>query len=89
MKARVLRPVLVVPETKHADDLHRIATERVKWSRKYQQKYGITTRAARLPDDAAVDGLVTPSLREPPRSRPRRLLLRIRRASARKPAALC
>ena len=46
-------PVWELHFTKHADDLHRIATERVKWSRKYQQKYGITTRAARLPDDAA------------------------------------
>ena len=28
------------------DDVKRIATERVKWSRKYQQKYGITSREA-------------------------------------------
>lgn len=28
------------------DDAKRIATERVKWSRKYQQKYGITSREA-------------------------------------------
>jgi D-alanine-D-alanine ligase len=29
------------------DDARRIATERVKWSRKYQDKYGITSREAR------------------------------------------
>jgi hypothetical protein len=29
--------------TKMPDDVHRIATERVKWSTKYQEKYGITT----------------------------------------------
>ena len=29
----------------------RIATERVKWSAKYQRKYGIKTREAKLPDD--------------------------------------
>lgn len=34
------------------DDAKRIATERVKWSRKYQQKYGITSREAdNLPED--------------------------------------
>jgi D-alanine-D-alanine ligase len=35
------------------DDVHRIATERVKWSTKYQRKYGIKTRAADLPDGVA------------------------------------
>jgi D-alanine-D-alanine ligase len=29
--------------TKMPDDVHRIATERVKWSTKYQEKYGIQT----------------------------------------------
>jgi len=33
------------------DDTRRIATERVKWSRKYQTKYGITSREAKnLPE---------------------------------------
>jgi len=36
------------------DDAKRIATERVKWSRKYQQKYGITSREAEhLPEGKA------------------------------------
>jgi D-alanine-D-alanine ligase len=46
-------PVWELHFTKHADDVHRIATERVKWSTKYQRKYGIRTRAAKLPDDVA------------------------------------
>ncbi|HSC27278.1 MAG TPA: ATP-grasp domain-containing protein, partial [Vicinamibacterales bacterium] len=46
-------PVWELHFTKMPDDVHRIATERVKWSPKYQRKYGITTRAARLPDEAA------------------------------------
>jgi D-alanine-D-alanine ligase len=36
------------------EDQHRIATERVKWSRKYQDKMGIGTAAARDLDDAAI-----------------------------------
>jgi D-alanine-D-alanine ligase len=36
------------------DDARRIATRRVKWSRKYQLKYGVTSRqASRLPDGKA------------------------------------
>jgi D-alanine-D-alanine ligase len=36
------------------DDIHRIATERVKWSVAYQKRHGITTGAARdLPDGLA------------------------------------
>jgi D-alanine-D-alanine ligase len=36
------------------DNAKRIATERVKWSRKYQQKYGITSReAGGLPEGKA------------------------------------
>ena len=46
-------PVWELHFTKRADEVHRIATERVKWSRKYQRKYGIKTRAAKLPDDVA------------------------------------
>jgi D-alanine-D-alanine ligase len=46
-------PVWELHFTKMPDDVHRIATERVKWSPKYQRKYGITTRAARLPDEVA------------------------------------
>ncbi len=37
-------PVWEMQFTKMPDDVHRIATERVKWSTKYQEKYGIETR---------------------------------------------
>jgi D-alanine-D-alanine ligase len=38
------------------DDAKRIATERVKWSRKYQTKYGITSREAdNLPEGKTQD----------------------------------
>ncbi|MEX2661983.1 MAG: hypothetical protein WD227_08635 [Vicinamibacterales bacterium] len=46
-------PVWELHFTKMPDDVHRIATERVKWSVKYQRKYGIKTQAAKLPDDVA------------------------------------
>jgi D-alanine-D-alanine ligase len=46
-------PVWELHFTKRGDEVHRIATERVKWSPKYQRKYGIKTRAAKLPDDVA------------------------------------
>ena len=46
-------PVWELHFTKRGDEVHRIATERVKWSTKYQRKYGIKTRAAKLPDDVA------------------------------------
>ncbi len=36
-------PVWEMQFTKMPDDVHRIATERVKWSTKYQEKYGIQT----------------------------------------------
>jgi D-alanine-D-alanine ligase len=36
-------PVWEMQFTNMPDDVHRIATERVKWSTKYQEKYGITT----------------------------------------------
>lgn len=36
-------PVWEMQFTKMPDDVHRIATERVKWSIKYQEKYGIQT----------------------------------------------
>jgi D-alanine-D-alanine ligase len=36
-------PVWEMQFTKMPEDVHRIATERVKWSTKYQEKYGITT----------------------------------------------
>jgi D-alanine-D-alanine ligase len=45
-RLRVL-PVWELHFTKMPDDVHRIATERVKWSPKYQRKYGIKTREAR------------------------------------------
>ncbi|HET9960827.1 MAG TPA: ATP-grasp domain-containing protein [Nitrospiraceae bacterium] len=41
-RLRVL-PVWELQFTKMPEDVHRIATERVKWSQKYQQKYGIQT----------------------------------------------
>jgi D-alanine-D-alanine ligase len=46
-------PVWELHFTKRGDEVHKIATDRVKWSTKYQRKYGIKTKAARLPDDVA------------------------------------
>ncbi|MDH4153654.1 MAG: ATP-grasp domain-containing protein [Nitrospira sp.] len=47
-------PVWELIMDKLPDDAKRIATERVKWSRKYQQKYGITSREAKnLPEGKA------------------------------------
>jgi D-alanine-D-alanine ligase len=47
-------PVWELFFSKAPDELRRIATERVKWSAKYQKKHGITTAAARdLPADLA------------------------------------
>jgi D-alanine-D-alanine ligase len=46
-------PVWELHFTKRADEVHRIATERVKWSPKYQRKYGIKTKAAKLSDEVA------------------------------------
>ncbi len=44
-------PVWELVMDKLPDDARRIATERVKWSRKYQEKYGITSREAKnLPE---------------------------------------
>ena len=44
-------PVWELIMDKLPDDAKRIATERVKWSRKYQAKYGITSREAdKLPE---------------------------------------
>ncbi|HEU4686020.1 MAG TPA: ATP-grasp domain-containing protein [Nitrospira sp.] len=40
-------PVWELVMDKLPDDARRIATERVKWSRKYQEKYGITSREAK------------------------------------------
>lgn len=37
------------------DDIARIATSRVKWDRKYQERHGITTRAATDLDQAATE----------------------------------
>ena len=49
-------PVWELIMDKLPDDAKRIATERVKWSRKYQQKYGITSREAdNLPKGKAED----------------------------------
>jgi D-alanine-D-alanine ligase len=38
---------------KMPEDAYHIATERVKWSYKYQQKYGIKQGQAKLPDETA------------------------------------
>ncbi len=46
-------PVWELHFTKMPDEVHRIATERVKWSAKYQRKYGIKTRAAEMPAETA------------------------------------
>jgi D-alanine-D-alanine ligase len=46
-------PVWELHFTKRGGEVHRIATERVKWDPKYQRRYGIQTNAARLADDAA------------------------------------
>ncbi len=47
-------PVWELIMDKLPDDAKRIATARVKWSRKYQQKYGITSReAGQLPEGKA------------------------------------
>ena len=49
-------PVWELIMDKLPEDAKRIATERVKWSRKYQQKYGITSREAdKLPEGKAED----------------------------------
>lgn len=49
-------PVWELIMDKLPDDAKRIATERVKWSRKYQAKYGITSREAKnLPEGKAED----------------------------------
>jgi D-alanine-D-alanine ligase len=46
-------PVWELHFTRRGDEVHRIATERVKWSTKYQRKYGIKTREAKLAEEAA------------------------------------
>jgi D-alanine-D-alanine ligase len=49
-------PVWELKMDKLPDDVRPIATERVKWSRKYQDKYGITSREAKgLPAGKAED----------------------------------
>lgn len=46
-------PVWEMQFTKMPDDVHRIATERVKWSTKYQEKYGIQTAELKDAPDGA------------------------------------
>ena len=46
-------PVWEMKFNKMPGDVHRIATERVKWSRKYQKRHGIMTGPAALPDGLA------------------------------------
>lgn len=47
-------PVWELHMTQMPDDAHKIATERVKWSYKYQTKYGIKSEAAQLPPETAL-----------------------------------
>jgi D-alanine-D-alanine ligase len=46
-------PVWELRFAKMPEDAYHIATERVKWSYKYQQKYGIKQGQAKLPDETA------------------------------------
>ena len=46
-------PVWELRFSKMPDDTYHIATERVKWSYKYQQKYGIKQGPAKLPEEVA------------------------------------
>lgn len=46
-------PVWEMSFSKLPENNWKIATERVKWSVKYQRKYGIKTQAAKLPEDVA------------------------------------
>jgi D-alanine-D-alanine ligase len=46
-------PVWELRFAKMPDDAYHIATERVKWSFKYQQKHGIKQGQAKLPDETA------------------------------------
>jgi D-alanine-D-alanine ligase len=48
-------PVWELRFTKMPEDQKRIATERVKWSHRYQKKHGITTGAARIPESIAAE----------------------------------
>jgi D-alanine-D-alanine ligase len=52
---RQVLPVWELIMDKLPDDAKRIATERVKWSRKYQAKYGITSREAKNLPEGKVD----------------------------------
>jgi D-alanine-D-alanine ligase len=49
-------PIWEMDFTKMPEGVHRIATDRAKWSSKYQMKYGITTHEAQnLPDAKAAE----------------------------------
>jgi D-alanine-D-alanine ligase len=48
-------PVWEMQFTKMPDDVHRIATERVKWSTKYQEKYGIQTAELKDAPQGAIE----------------------------------
>ena len=48
-------PVWEMQFTNMPDDVHRIATERVKWNPKYQEKYGIQTAELKDAPDGAGD----------------------------------
>ena len=51
----VVLPVWEMEFTKMPDDVHRIATGRVKWSTTYREKYGIQTVAFKDPPDGAIE----------------------------------
>ena len=48
-------PVWEMQFSKMPDNVHRIATERVKWSNKYQEKYGIQTAELKDASDSVVE----------------------------------
>ena len=48
-------PVWEMQFSKMPDNVHRIATERVKWSNKYQEKYGIQTAELKDVSDSVIE----------------------------------
>ena len=65
-------PVWEMSFAKMPDNNWRIATERVKWSVKYQKRHGIDTAEAQLPDGAGAED-PAPGQAHLPRARPVRL----------------
>ena len=65
-------PVWEMSFAKMPENNWHIATERVKWSVKYQKKHGIDTAQAELPDEHGGEG-AAPGQARLPRARPVRL----------------